>query len=269
MTRIPRHAQDTFPARDSRCARAHRAAHDLLRGLEARPAAECDERDAGVMRSLDALLAQAVRAARHTSGSVRAYASLIEDGYDVGSNAAAWAARITASAGGLDEFAARMGALRMCDGERAAEMRWGDVLARVAGRCGTLGTCTIEVVDRTTPGFRQRPEWVGRTLFHALRNGVEATPRGGIVRVRADQVRLEGARAVHVRIMDAGRGIDPLLAPDSIWKPFITGKKNHAGLGLAYVAACAAGLGMVNGVRSDTSGTTFHGIIFEEGELTW
>jgi signal transduction histidine kinase len=249
--------------------RVERAAHELLRGLEAHPAADCDERDRDLMESLDVLFAQTIRAARHTSGSVRAYASLIEDGYDSTSNAAGWAGRISLAAGDLDEFASRMAALRMCETERATAMRWGDVLARVAARCGSLGACTMEVVDRTAGNFRQRPEWIGRALFHVLRNAVEATPRGGIVRVRADQIRIEGACAVHVRITDAGKGIDPGLDIGSIWRPFVSAKKNHAGLGLAYVAACAPRLGMTNGVRSDATGTTFHSIIFEEGELTW
>jgi signal transduction histidine kinase len=246
-----------------------RAAHNLLAGLEVRPAPECDERDYGLVHALDVLFAQTLRATRHTSGSVRAYASLIEDGYDSTSNAAGWAARIARAAGELDDYASRVAALRMCDTERVAVVNWADVLARVAARCGSCGACTIEIVDRTAGPFRQRAEWIGRALFHALRNAVEATPRGGIVRVRADQIRIEGASAVHVRITDAGKGIAPQMEPALIWKPFITNKANHAGLGLAYVAACADGIGMVSGIRSDASGTTFHGIIFAEGELTW
>lgn len=269
MTRIPRHEPETLSARDARLVRAQRAAQELLRGLEAHPASNGDERDTQLMGSLDVLFAQTIRATRHTSGSVRAYASLIEDGYDNTSNASTWAARISRSVGDLDEFASRVAALRMCEAERATTMRWADVLARVAARCGSLGTCTIEVVDRTAGNFRHRPEWLGRALFHALRNAVEATPRGGIVRVRADQIRIEGASAVHVRITDAGKGIHPELDIQSIWKPFVSAKANHAGLGLAYVSACAPRLGMTNGVRSGATGTTFHSIIFEEGELTW
>ena len=269
MTPTPRPDSNTFPAREAHRARAVRAAHELLRGLEVQPARECASDDIDLMRSLDVLFAQTIRASRHTSGSVRAYASLIEDGYDSTSNAVSWAARITHAVGELDEFASRTAALRMCENERVTDMRWGDVLARVAARCGSLGVCTIEVVDRTAGSFRQRSEWIGRALFHALRNAIEATPRGGMVRVRADQIRLDGAAAVHIRITDAGKGLASDIAPDTIWKPFITNKANHAGLGLAYVAACARGLGMVNGMRSDASGTTFHSIIFEEGELTW
>lgn len=269
VARIPRHYQDAFPARDAVRARRLRAAQELLRGLEVHPAPEARVDDVALIRSLDAVFAQTIRAARHTSGSVRAYASLIQDGYDATSNAAGWAARIAHAAGDLDEFASRTASLRMCDAERAAQMRWADVLARVAARCGALGSCTIEVIDRTAGSFHQRAEFVGRALFHVLRNAVEATPRGGIVRVRADRIRVEGAPAVHVRVTDAGKGMDAGLEINSIWKPFVTRKANHPGLGLAYVAACADGLGMVNGVRSDASGATIHSIIFEEGELTW
>lgn len=222
-----------------------------------------------LMRSLDAVFAQTMRAARHTSGSVRAYASLIEDGYASGSNASAWAARIGRAAGDLDEFASRIGALRMNENERVGEVRWGDVLARVTARCGALGSCTIEVIDRAPGVFRQRAEFAGRVLFHALRNAVEATPRGGIVRVRADHIKVEGSSAVHLRVTDSGSGMAPDLDLNTIWKPFVTAKADHAGLGLAYIAAAAPVLGMVNGIHTDSTGTTIHTIIFEEGELTW
>jgi hypothetical protein len=265
----PSHGHDAYVARDATRNRAQRAALELLAGLEAHcaPAAPAD--DIALMRSLDAVFAQTMRAARHTSGSVRAYASLIEDGYAPGSNAAAWAARIGHSAGDLDEFASRMGALRMCENERVSSLKWGDVLARVAARCGSLGSCTIEVTDRAPGPFRQRAEFAGRVLFHALRNAVEATPRGGIVRVRADHIKLEGVNAVHLRVSDTGAGIDPQLDLNSIWQPFVTAKADHAGLGLAYIAAAAPLIGMANGIHRDSTGTTIHTIIFEEGELSW
>jgi signal transduction histidine kinase len=265
----PSHGHDAFVARDATRARAERAAHELLAGLEAHAAPLAQPADVALMRSLDAVFAQTLRAARHTCGSVRAYASLIEDGYAPGSNAAAWAARIGRAAGDLDEFASRTGALRMCENERVVALHWGEVLARVAARCGSIGSCTIEVVDRAPGGFRQRAEFAGRVLFHALRNAVEATPRGGIVRVRADHIKLEGRSAVHLRVSDSGAGLDPSLDINSIWRPFVTAKTDHAGLGLAYIAAAAPLIGMVNGIHRDKAGTTIHTIIFEEGELSW
>lgn len=265
----PTHGPDAFVARDAARARGARAARELLIGLGAHPAPAPDAHDVELMRSLDIVFAQTMRAARHTSGSVRAYASLIEDGYASDSNACAWAARIGRAAGDLDEFAARVGSLRMCESERVVAIRWADVLARVAARCGSLGRCTIEVIDRTPGPFRQRAEFAGRVLFHALRNAVEATPRGGIVRVRADHIKLEGSSAVHLRVSDTGGGIHPELDLNSIWKPFVTAKADHTGLGLAFIAAAAPVIGMVNGIHRDTAGTTIHTIIFEEGELTW
>jgi signal transduction histidine kinase len=265
----PTHGHDAYVARDATRSRAVRAAHELLAGLEAHAAPAAQPADVALMHSLDTLFAQTLRAARHTCGSVRAYASLIEDGYAAGSNAAAWAARIGHAAGDLDQFASRMGALRMCESERVAELHWGEVMARVAARCGSLGRCTIEVIDRAPGAFRQRAEFAGRVLFHALRNAVEATPRGGIVRMRADHIKLEGASAVHLRITDAGAGIDPSLDLNSIWRPFVTARADHAGLGLAYIAAAAPLVGMVNGIHGDKTGTTIHTIIFEQGELSW
>lgn len=269
MARTSRHESGDYLARDVARSRRQATAEELLKGLDAHPAPAADESDAAVMRHLDTLLAQSTRAVRHTSGSVRAYASLIEDGYAPDSNAVTWAARIGRAVGELDEFGARLGALRMCESERGANVNWGDVFARVSARCGSVGDCTIEVIDRTTGEFRQRSEFIGRALFHVLRNAVEATPRGGLVRMRADQIKLGNAPAVHVRITDLGAGIDAGLDLNSIWKPFVTTRPGHTGLGLAYVAACAPMLGMVNGVRSNASGTTMHTIIFEEGEISW
>jgi len=264
----PYDARDFRPL-DAARANALRDAAGLLVRSGARPAPAPAEEDVRTVRSLDALLAQSARAARHSSGTIRAYASLIGDGYGPGSNAGRWAARIERSASDLDEFVARTGALRLCDREAPSEVRWGDVLAHVAARCGSLGVCTFEVTDRTRAPFRLRRELAGRALFQLVRNAVEATPRKGLVRIRADEVHAGGMRAAHVRISDTGPGMGSPDSMDGLWKPFVTGKQGHAGLGLAYVATCLAVLGGVCGVRSDRTGTTMHMIILEEGELSW
>jgi signal transduction histidine kinase len=214
MARLERNDHEIL-GRDAARARRFRAALELLRGLEVQPAPEASADDIALVRSLGPIFAQTIRATRHTSGAVRAYASLIQDGYDSTTNASGWAARIAGAAGELDEYASRIAALRVCDQERVTQLRWQDVLGRVAERCRRVGICTIEVIDRTNGPFHQKAELAGRSLFHILRNAVEATPRGGIVRVRADQIRIEGAAAVHVRVSDAGRGIDTELEPNS------------------------------------------------------
>jgi len=80
---------------------------------------------------------------------------------------------------------------------------------------------------------------------YALRNAVEATPRGGIVRVRADHIKLEGASAVHLRVSDGGAGIDPSLDFNSIMEAVCHGQNGPCRLGLAYIAC---------GARSDRHG---------------
>jgi signal transduction histidine kinase len=180
-----------------------------------------------------------------------------------------WAAKIERSAHDLDEFASRFGALRVCGSERVSRVEWGDVLGRVASRCSDLGHCTIEANDRTEGPCRQRAELLGRALFQIVRNAVEAAPRGGSVRVRVDECRVGATRVFHVRVADDGSGWADSLHPDDAWRPFVTCKRDHAGLGLAYVAACAPILGAVAGWRRESDRTAVHVLIAEEGDLEW
>jgi signal transduction histidine kinase len=259
--------RDAYVARDQVRVRRRRVAENVLLDMGARLAPELTASDRATVRALDALLAQTVRAGRHSSGAIRAYASLIEDAHPA-SNASHWAEKIERSAGELDAFVARLATLRVCESEKPTPMEWGDTMSRVADRCASIGTCTIEVTDRSRGAFRQRAELVGRILFQLVRNAVEATPRGGLVRVRVDEVRLDGARGAHVRVDDAGAGM-PHDQVEEIWRPFVTDKRGHAGLGLAYVATCAPLVGGLAGIRPTDGGTEAHLILEEEGGLQW
>lgn len=242
---------------------------ERLSRIGVRPASDLSVADQQRVQDVDALVAQSVRAARHTAGSVRAYASLIADGYAHEANAALWAAKIERSAHDLDEFASRFGALRVCAGERPSSLEWSDLFARVASRCADLGTCTIEANDRSHGPCRQRAELLARVLFQIVRNGVEAAPRGGSVRLRVDEWRAADTRVFHIRVADDGPGIAGLATPDDAWRPFVTTKPDHAGLGLAFVAACAPVLGAVVGWRRESDRTTIHLLVAEEGDLSW
>ena len=254
-------------ARDQAHVRRRRAAENVLLDLGARPAPDLSAADRATVRALDAFLAQTVRAGRHSSGSIRAYASLIEDAYPA-SNASHWAQKIARSAGELDAFVARLATLRVCESEKPTPMEWGDAMSRVANRCASIGVCTIEVTDRSRGAFRQRAELTGRILFQLVRNAVEATPRGGLVRVRVDEVRLDGARGAHIRVSDAGGGMTHDRV-EEIWRPFVTDKRGHPGLGLAYVATCAPLVGALAGIRFTDDGTEAHLVLEEEGGLEW
>jgi signal transduction histidine kinase len=231
-------------------------------------AAEASADDIRRVADSEALLAQFVRAARHSSGAVRAYTSLIADAHTEDADTLHWTARVDHAVSELDDFTARVGALRICAGERPAGVTWRDMLATVAARCGGIAPCAIEAIDRTHGEFRQRRELLGRTLFHLVRNGMEASPRAARVRVRVDEGRLEGARVFHVRITDEGEGVDVSVA-DAIWKPFVTTRRGHAGLGLAYAAAVAPLLGAALGMRREGGRTSVHLLVGEEGGLQW
>ena len=234
-----------------------------------RPAPDLSSADRQRVHDVDALVSQCVRATRHTAGSVRAYASLIADGYAHEANASVWAAKIERSAHDLEGFAARFGALRVCATERPSRVEWGDVLSRVASRCADLGHVVIEANDRTEGPCRQRAELLGRTLFQLVRNAVEAAPRGGIVHARVDECRVGETRVFHVRVADNGAGFGTSSDHDDAWRPFVTTKPDHAGLGLAYVAACAPVLGAVAGWRRESDRTAVHLLVAEEGDLAW
>jgi signal transduction histidine kinase len=242
---------------------------DRLRRMGIRPAPDLSPDELRRLLDVEAILSQCVRASRHTAGTVRAYASLIADGYAHECNASHWAAKIQRSAQDLEDFAARFGALRVCAKERPTLVEWGDVLNRIASRCGPLGSCTIEASDRSNGPFRQRGELLGRALFQLVRNAVEAAPRGGSVRARVDECRVGTTRVFHVRIADDGPGLADGCDHDAAWRPFVTTKPDHAGLGLAYVAACAPLLGAVAGFRRESDRTAVHWTVAEEGDLAW
>ncbi len=250
-------------------AAVRRLLDDRLRRMGVRPSPDLSPFDVQRVHDVDALMSQCVRAARHTAGSVRAYASLIADGYAHEANASTWAAKIERSANDLDGFASRFGALRVCANERPSRVEWSDVLSRVATRCADLGTCTIEADDRTDGPCRQRAELLGRALFQIVRNGVEAAGQGGSVRVRVDECRVAATRVFHVRVADDGPGLSPIVNLDDAWRPFVTSKPDHAGLGLAFVATCAPILGAVAGWRRESDRTAVHMLVAEEGDLEW
>ena len=82
---------------------------------------------------------------------------------------------------------------------------------------------------------------VRQVLFNIIKNAIEASPRGGVVRVETEEE--EGF--LKVRISDEGSGIPPEMRPH-IFKPFFTTKKGSQrgiGLGLSISNDILQGLG--------------------------
>lgn len=263
----PVRPRDLLPA-DAAALRRRAALQARLQAMGIAPAPEASADAVRRLCEAGTLLAQFVRASRHSSGTVRAFASLIADAHEDDGDTIHWVTRVERAAAELDEFAARAATLRVCGDERPVTAAWSDVLARIAARCDGIAPCRIEIVDRSRGRFRQRAELLGRMLFQLVRNAAEASPRAAVVRVRVDESRHEGARLFHARVCDEGPGIDPAIAKE-MWEPFVSSRHGHAGLGLAYVAAVAPLVGAVTGVRRESGRTTVHMLVGEEGGLLW
>ena len=259
---------DHTPASTEATARLSALLRSRLNAMGLVTAPEPSAADVRRVRDADALLAQFVRASRHTSGTVRAFSSLIADAHEDDGNTMHWLSRVERAAAELDVFSARLCALRLNDHERPVSARWSDVFSRVAARCSHIAPCTIEAIDRSRAPFTQRGELLGRMIFQLVRNAMEASPRGGMVRVRVDEFRRDALRQFHVRVSDEGPGLDPAVAA-SAWEPYVTTRRGHAGLGLAFVAAAAPVVGAAVGMRREASRTTVHMMVGEEGGLQW
>jgi len=90
-------------------------------------------------------------------------------------------------------------------------------------------------------------------FLNLLLNAVEAMPRGGKLRVRAER---RGSGAL-IEVEDSGPGIPPEVA-DRIFEPFFTTKGGGTGLGLALCFSIASAHGgTVELLRSGSEGTCF------------
>lgn len=94
-------------------------------------------------------------------------------------------------------------------------------------------TLTAEL-DPLIPLFSFDRDLLRRAVLNLIKNGMQATPRGGRVHVAT---RLDG-RWVEVAVSDTGSGIEERHAPH-LFEPFFTTKPRGTGLGLAIARQVA------------------------------
>ncbi|HYY13630.1 MAG TPA: response regulator [Chthoniobacterales bacterium] len=109
------------------------------------------------------------------------------------------------------------------------------------------------------------PAQIEQVINALMINAREAMPHGGVVRVVARNVKVDGRRAgllrpgryVKIAAIDKGRGVDPKLA-SKIFDPYFTTKPTASGLGLAisYSIVKKHG-GLLHLERSSPEGSTF------------
>jgi two-component system, NtrC family, sensor histidine kinase HydH len=97
------------------------------------------------------------------------------------------------------------------------------------------------------------PRKVKQVLINLVQNALDASPAGGEVRVVAEPG--EGGGGALVRVLDRGRGVDPMLG-ESIFRPGITTKANGSGLGLTIARSLARQHGGDLLLRARTGGGT-------------
>jgi two-component system nitrogen regulation sensor histidine kinase GlnL len=98
--------------------------------------------------------------------------------------------------------------------------------------------------DPSLPPAWADPDQILQVLLNLLRNAAEASPGGGTIRLRTFYElslrlrRRDGARQplpLQIEVIDDGPGIPPAIAAD-VFEPFVSGRENGTGLGLALVA---------------------------------
>ncbi|MCC7319506.1 MAG: PAS domain-containing protein [Rubellimicrobium sp.] len=143
-----------------------------------------------------------------------------------------------------------------------------DILDR-ARRSAELGFAShmriIEEFDPSLPPVWADADQLVQVFLNLLRNAAEASgAQGGRIRIRTFYdltLRLrreDGSRAlpVQVEISDDGPGIPPAILED-IFDPFVSGRENGTGLGLALVSRIIADHDGWIGVESQPGRTTF------------
>ena len=130
-----------------------------------------------------------------------------------------------------------------------------DLLDRACRLAGIGCAAGIEIkteYDPSLPEVWAHRDNLLRVFLNLLQNAAEALEeKGGSIRIRTHYDRFlivrsaDGAEQVlpvHVEVMDDGPGMSPEIAANA-FEPFVSGRKNGTGLGLALVSAILTDLG--------------------------
>jgi len=100
------------------------------------------------------------------------------------------------------------------------------------------------------------PIQTARALDNLILNAIRHAPPGGVVAVRAQRVETSTGDTLRIAVMDNGPGI-PVADRERIFEPFVTGRPDGSGLGLAVVREVAAAHGGRAHVADTDSGACF------------
>jgi two-component system nitrogen regulation sensor histidine kinase GlnL len=123
----------------------------------------------------------------------------------------------------------------------------------------------VEDYDPSLPRTLADPDQLTQVFLNLIKNACEASKDGGTIRLRTfyePSLRLrrkDGTQArlpLQVEVVDDGPGLPPDIASD-IFEPFVSGRENGTGLGLALVSKLLADVGGWISVESVPGRTVF------------
>jgi len=110
----------------------------------------------------------------------------------------------------------------------------GEVRDLTGARCDHAGVSLVVVLPPVLPTFGGRRDALRAALVNLALNAIDAAGRHGHVRIAVEPA----DRCLHLVVEDDGSGPPASLA-DSLTEPFVTGKQEGVGLGLAVARAVA------------------------------
>ena len=97
---------------------------------------------------------------------------------------------------------------------------------------------------------------IEQAILNLVLNACQAMEPGGLLTLRAREVKVKDNRMVSISVKDTGKGIDPKVR-EALFEPFLSGRRGGTGLGLALVKKTVEGHGGKLQMRSSQGkGTT-------------
>ncbi|RMH49501.1 MAG: PAS domain-containing sensor histidine kinase [Alphaproteobacteria bacterium] len=123
----------------------------------------------------------------------------------------------------------------------------------------------VEEYDPSLPLALADADQLLQAVLNLVKNAAEAQPQGGTIRLRTrydPAIRVRGAAGeglpapLQIEVIDDGPGLPPDLV-EAAFDPFVSGRENGTGLGLALVARIVSDHGGLVGVETAPGHTVF------------
>ncbi|MDF1564405.1 MAG: HAMP domain-containing sensor histidine kinase [Deltaproteobacteria bacterium] len=188
-------------------------------------------------RELQMMLAGIAHEVRNPLGGIELFSGLLDEELEPGDHRKAHVARIRKELGHLAKLVEEFLDYAREREPELADLVLGEMffeLSQIEGPSAQEREVVLQLDAAEDAVVRVDASLLRRAVLNLLRNAIQASPEGGVVRLRAHR---EGARVL-LAVEDAGAGV-PEEKRERIFEPFFTTKEKGSGLGLALVAKTA------------------------------